>query len=114
MPQQTFIKTNEQPWIDFTQFPGTQILPLAEPVPHGSLHRLKLKAGTTIGLHTHPCDEYVYVFSGTIKTGETECEAGTFWFTPAHTRQGSHYAVTDVELLTLRLGAMGTFEVEAR
>jgi quercetin dioxygenase-like cupin family protein len=113
MPQQTFIKTNEQSWIDFTQCPGTQILPLAEPVPHGSLHRLKLKAGTTIPIHTHPCDEYVYVFSGTIKTGETECEAGTFWFTPAHTRQGPHHAVTDVELFTLRLGAMGTFEVEA-
>lgn len=113
MPQQTFIKTNEQPWIDFTQFPGTQILPLAEPVPQGSLHRLKLKAETTIPIHTHPCDEYVYVIRGIVKTGETECEAGTFWFTPAHTPQGPHHALTDVELLTLRLGAMGTFEVKA-
>jgi quercetin dioxygenase-like cupin family protein len=113
MPQQTFTKTNEQSWIDFTQFPGTQILPLAEPVPQGSLHRLKLKAGTTIPIHTHPCDEYVYVFSGIVRTGETECGAGTLWFTPAHTRQGPHYAVTDVELFTLRLGEIGTFEIEA-
>jgi hypothetical protein len=114
MPQQTFIQTHEQSWIDFTQFPGTQILPWAEPVPQGSLHRLKLKAGTTIGIHTHACDEYVVVLSGRIKTGDTECEAETVWFTPAHTRQGPHYAVTDVELLTLRLGAMGSFEVEAQ
>ncbi len=113
MPQQTFIQTHEQSWINFTQFPGTQILPLAEPVPQGSLHRLKLKSGTTIPMHIHPCDEYVVVCSGIVKTGETECEVGTVWFTPAHTRQGPHYAVTDVELLTLRLGAMGTFEVEA-
>jgi anti-sigma factor ChrR (cupin superfamily) len=84
-------------------------LPLAEPVPQGSLHRLMLKAGTRIPIHTHPCDEYVVVCSGTIQTGETECEAGTVWITPAHTQQGPHYAVTDVELLTLRLGAMGTF-----
>jgi anti-sigma factor ChrR (cupin superfamily) len=113
MPQQTFIKPYEQSWIDFTQFPGTQILPLAEPVPQGSLHRLKLKAGTMIPPHTHPCDEYVVVCNGVVKTGDTECEAGTVWFTPAHTRQGPHYAVTDAELLTLRLGAIGTFEVEA-
>lgn len=113
MPQQTFIKTNEQPWIDFTQFPGTQILPLAKPVPQGSLHQLKLKARTTIPVHAHPCDEYVYVLKGIVDTGGTQCSAGTFWFTPAHTRQGPHHAVTDVELLTVRLGAMGTFEVEA-
>jgi quercetin dioxygenase-like cupin family protein len=113
MRQQTFIQPREQSWIDFTQFPGTQILPLAEPVPQGSLHRLKLKAGTTIPIHTHPCDEYVVVCSGTIRTGATTCETGTVWMTPAHTRQGPHVAVTDVELITLRLGAMGDFEVDA-
>ena len=111
MSQQTFIDTCEQPWIDFTQFPGTQILPLAEPVVQGSIHRLKLKAGTTIPIHTHPCDEYVYVLSGQVQTGKTQCGAGTFWFTPANTRQKPHHALTEVELLTIRLGAMGAFEV---
>lgn len=110
MPQQTFINTHEQSWIDFPQFPGMQILPLAEPVPQGSIHRLHLKAGTTVPIHTHPCDEYVYVMAGVVETGGTVCHAGTFWFTPANTRQGSHKAVTDVEILTIRLGAMGTFE----
>lgn len=37
------------------------------------------------------------------------CDAGTFWITPAGTRQGPHVATTDVELLTVRLGAMGPF-----
>lgn len=110
MLHQRFINTHEQSWIDFTQFPGTQILPLAEPVSQGSLHRLNLKAGTIIPIHTHPSDEYVYVLTGIVDTGGTRCEAGMFWFTPANTRQGPHQAVTDVEILTLRLGAMGTFE----
>lgn len=110
MLHQTFSNTHEQSWIDFTQFPGTQILPLAEPVPQGSLHRLNLKAGTIIPIHTHPSDEYVYVLTGIVDTGGTRCKAGMFWFTPANTRQGPHQAVTDVEILTLRLGAMGTFE----
>jgi hypothetical protein len=47
--------------------------------------------------------------TGTIETGGRRCEAGTFWETPAGTRQGPHVAVTDVELLTVRLGAMGLF-----
>lgn len=110
MPQQKFINTQHQDWIDFTRFPGTQILPLTEPVPQGSIHRLRLKAGTQIPNHTHPCDEYVYVLGGIVETGGVRCEAGTFWLTPANTQQGPHQAVTDVEILTIRLGPMGRFE----
>lgn len=113
MPQQTFIHTIDQPWIDFTQFPGTQLLPLVEPVPQGSIHRLNMKAGTTIAIHTHPCDEYVYVLAGVVETRGTTCCAGTFWFTPANTRQGPHKAMTDVELNTIRMGAMGVFESDS-
>jgi len=47
--------------------------------------------------------------TGAIETGGTRCEAGTFWTTPAGVRQGPHVALTDVELLTIRLGAMGPF-----
>ena len=67
------------------------------------------QAGTTIPVHTHPVDEFVFLLSGTIETGGRRCEAGTFWTTPAGTRQGPHVAVTEVELLTVRLGAMGAF-----
>ena len=91
------------------QFPGTQLLPLAEPVCEGSIHLLRMKAGTTIPIHTHPCDEYVYVLSGTIETGGKTCSQGTFWITPAFTRQGFHQAITDVEIMTVRLGKMGVF-----
>lgn len=110
MSEPKFIDTNIQSWNSLKQFPVTQILPLAEPVPQGSIHRLRMKQGTVIPVHYHPCDEYVYVLEGTIETGGKECHAGTFWFTPANTKNGSHKAITDVELLTIRLGAIGVFE----
>lgn len=110
MPEQNFIQTDSSQWLNIDRFPGTQLLPLAEPVPKGSIHLLKIRAGTTIPIHTHPCDEYVYVLSGVVKTGGVSCSQGTFWFTPAHTRQGTHQAVTDVEIITIRLGEMGAFE----
>jgi quercetin dioxygenase-like cupin family protein len=68
-----------------------------------------MAAGTIIPIHYHPCDEYVYVLNGTIKTGERQCATGTFWFTPANAKNGPHEAITDVEILTVRLGAMGAF-----
>lgn len=110
MLQQMFIETIAQPWQSFDLVPGTFVLPLAEPVPQGSIHKLRLLAGTVIPVHEHPADEYVYVLSGTIQTGERICEAGTFWFTPAHAKNGPHTAMTDVEIITIRLGAMGVFE----
>ncbi len=110
MSAQKFLQTGSESWLNLPQFPGTQLLPLAEPVAEGSIHLLKLQAGTMIPLHTHPCDEYVYVLSGTVETGGVICPQGTFWMTPAHTQQGEHKAVTDVEIITIRLGRMGVFE----
>lgn len=96
--------------IDF--LPGVELFPFAEPVPQGSIHRARLKRGTTIPVHTHPADEYVLVLSGTVETGGRRCGPGTFWTTPAGTPQGPHVAITDVELLTVRLGPMGEFAKE--
>ncbi|MGD2184060.1 cupin domain-containing protein [Lusitaniella coriacea] len=110
MLKQIFINTNTKQWLNLEQFPGTKIMPLAKPVSQGSIHRLQMAAGTVIPIHSHPCDEYVYVLKGTIETGGRQCEQGSFWFTPANTQNGLHKAITDVELLTLRLGAMGVFE----
>ena len=110
MSKQTFIDTDAQSWNELEQFSGTRILPLAEPVPDGSIHRLRMNQGTVIPVHYHPCDEYVYVLEGIIETDGRECQAGTFWFTPANTKNGSHKAITNVELLTIRLGAIGVFE----
>jgi quercetin dioxygenase-like cupin family protein len=108
MPEQTFIQTDTEEWLPL-QFPGTQFLPLAEPVSQGSVHLLKMNAGSTIPIHTHPSDEYVYVINGVVETSGRSCSAGTFWFAPANTQQGPHLAVTDVEIITIRLGAMGIF-----
>ncbi|MGB3650497.1 MAG: cupin domain-containing protein [Rivularia sp. (in: cyanobacteria)] len=102
MSQQNFIDTNSQQWEKLQEFPGTEILSLAQPVPQGSIHKLRILAGTVIPVHYHPCDEYVYVLQGTIETGGKECQAGTFWFTPANTKNGFHKAITDVEILTIR------------
>ena len=110
MVAQSFIQTQNRLWQDIEQFPGAKIMPLAELLTDGSIHRLSMKAGTTIPFHTHPCDEYVYILAGEIETRGKNCKAGTFWFTPAYTRQGEHKAITDVELLTIRLGEMGKFE----
>ncbi len=105
-----FIDNESQTFSDLDVFPGASWAVLAEPVPGGSLHRLKMTEGTVIPSHTHPADEYVYILKGALETGGRSCAAGCFWKTPAGTRQGPHIAITDVELLTIRLGPMGEFE----
>jgi anti-sigma factor ChrR (cupin superfamily) len=107
---QSFIDHDVNGWITIDFLPGVTLLPLAQPVKDGSIHRARLEKGTVIPVHTHPADEYVMVLSGTVETGGRRCEVGTFWITPAGTRQGPHVAMTDVELLTVRLGAMGPFD----
>jgi anti-sigma factor ChrR (cupin superfamily) len=106
---QTFTDDDVGGWIAIDFLPGVTLLPLAQPVKDGSIHRARLSRGTLIPVHTHPADEYVMVLRGTVETAGRRCEVGTFWITPAGTRQGPHVAVTDVELLTVRLGAMGSF-----
>jgi anti-sigma factor ChrR (cupin superfamily) len=107
---QTFIDSGGARWSKIDFLPGVELLPLAQPVPDGSVHLARLVSGTVIPPHTHPADEFVYVLSGTIDTGSKRCSAGTFWRTPAGTRQGPHRAVSDAMILTIRLGAMGPFD----
>lgn len=107
---QTFQNASEQVFEELSVFPGSSWTVLAQPVPEGSIHRLKMKQGTRIPAHTHPADEYVYVLSGKVVTGGRPCDEGCFWFTPAGTRQGPHFAETDVEIITVRLGPMGEFD----
>jgi anti-sigma factor ChrR (cupin superfamily) len=109
-PKQAFHFPQQDVWQGLDGLPGVELLPLAQPVIDGSIHRARLSAGTTIPVHTHPADEYVLVLKGTLETGGQRCEQGTFWVVPAGTRQGPHVALTDAELLTVRLGAMGAFE----
>jgi len=106
-----FKDKQSQKFEDIDFLPGSSWSVLAEPVPEGSIHRLKMKAGSSIPVHIHPSDEYVLVLSGTWKTGARVCKAGTFLKTPSRTKQGPHEALTDVELLTIRLGPMGEFNL---
>jgi len=107
---QIFQDGSAQQFANLPAFAGISWVVLAEPVPQGSIHRLKMKQGAVIPAHTHPADEYVFVVSGRLKTGERICETGCFWSTSKGTAQGPHEALTDVELITIRLGAMGEFE----
>jgi anti-sigma factor ChrR (cupin superfamily) len=107
---QVFKDSNEQHFSDLEAFPGASWLRFAEPVPNGSIHRLRMIQGAVIPTHAHPSDEYVFVISGRIETGGRICETGCFWITPKGVQQGPHKAVTDVQLLTVRLGRMGTFD----
>jgi anti-sigma factor ChrR (cupin superfamily) len=91
---QTFIDSNANGWTAIDFLPGVTLLPLAQPVKDGSIHRVRLSKGTVIPVHTHPADEYVMVLSGTVQTDGRRCEEGTFWITPAGTRQGPHIAIT--------------------
>jgi quercetin dioxygenase-like cupin family protein len=109
---QVFKDVSDQNFEELSLFPGSSLSVLAEPVPDGSIHRLKMKKGTHIPAHIHPSDEYVYVLSGRLITGERECQAGCFWYTPANTRQGPHVADSDVEIITIRLGSMGVFDAQ--
>jgi quercetin dioxygenase-like cupin family protein len=109
MAEQIFVDRTDGQWQTLDWLSGAELLALAEPVPGGSIHRLKMVAGSEIPAHTHPSDEYIYVIDGEIQTGERLCRAGTFWCTPAWVRQGPHRAITDVEILTIRLGSMGSF-----
>ena len=108
--KQSFLNRDKQEFSNLDIFPGASWAVLSEPVPEGSIHRLRMDKGTVIPPHVHPADEFVYVMSGTVKTGNRLCEKGTFWKTPAGVKQGPHKAVTDVELMTIRLGAMGDFD----
>ncbi|ADM09297.1 hypothetical protein PB2503_06157 [Parvularcula bermudensis HTCC2503] len=110
MSEQSFIDPGTVDWAVLDALPGVSLLPLAEPVGGGSIHRARLAAGTTIPAHTHPADEFVLVLSGKLETGGRPCQAGTFWRVPAGVRQGPHVALDAVELLTVRLGPMGEFE----
>jgi anti-sigma factor ChrR (cupin superfamily) len=109
MTDQTFTSPQDGSWLKIDFLPGVELLPLAQPVPDGSIHKARLAKGTIIPVHTHPADEFVLVLSGIVETGGHRCEAGAFWSTPAGARQGPHVALTSAELLTVRLGAMGSF-----
>jgi quercetin dioxygenase-like cupin family protein len=107
--KQTFTTPDDAAWMRIDFLPGVELLSLAQPVPEGSIHRARLAEGTVIPVHTHPADEFVFVLSGIVETGGRRCATGTFWMTPAGTRQGPHVAITAAELLTVRLGPMGPF-----
>ena len=74
---QTFIGPNADGWITLDFLPGVMLLPLAQPVKEGSIHRARLAKGTVIPVHTHPADEYVMVLSGTVDTGGRRAPSGS-------------------------------------
>ena len=66
---QTFIDRDANGWTMIDFLPGVTLLPLAEPVREGSIHRARLSRGAVIPVHTHPADEYVMVLNGALRSG---------------------------------------------
>ena len=62
--KQTFIAPGDREWVQITSLPGVELLPLAQPVSDGSIHRARLARGAEIPVHTHPSDEFVLVLAG--------------------------------------------------
>ena len=76
--QQTFKSPEDATWVTVDFLSGVELLPLAQPVSHGSIHRARLAKGAVIPVHTYPPDDFVLVLSGVIETGGRPCEPGTF------------------------------------
>jgi hypothetical protein len=56
MTDQTFTSPQDGSWLKIDFLPGVELLPLAQPVPDGSIHKARLAKGTIIPVHTHPAD----------------------------------------------------------
>jgi hypothetical protein len=53
------------------------------------------------------------VLEGVVETtGGRRCERGDFWTTSPGVEHGPHLAVTDVEFITISIGAEGTVIVD--
>jgi hypothetical protein len=106
---QTFIDRDANGWTMIDFLPGVTLLPLAEPVREGSIHRARLSRGAVIPVHTHPADEYVMVLNGAVETGGRRCETGTFRITTCRYSARSAYRGHRRRTSDRRLGPMGSF-----
>jgi hypothetical protein len=52
-------------------------------------------------------DEYLIVHNGELKSGDDTLERGSVLHCPGGVRQGPHIALTDAEVLVIRLGPPG-------
>lgn len=65
-------------WRAFDGLAGVSFVPLAEPVPDGSIHRARLSRGTVIPPHSHPADEYVLWYQACSKPVVDAASLGPF------------------------------------
>ena len=59
MPAQTFIQTSSEQWLNMDRFPGTQFLPLAEPVAEGSIQAKNAQRAKFVHLASRSLNDYV-------------------------------------------------------
>jgi hypothetical protein len=74
----------------------------------GHIHRSRLERGMRFPAHLQPgAVEHMLVLEGVVETtAGRRCERGDFWTTPG-VEHGPHLAVTDVEFITISIGAEG-------
>jgi quercetin dioxygenase-like cupin family protein len=78
------------------------------------IYRSRLKRGTRIPAHLHPgAVEHMLAVEGVVETTGGRCKGGESWTSPPGVEHGRHLAVTDVEFITISIGAEGTLIVES-
>ena len=111
--RQTFRLADEARWEPVGVGPGRKCFRSPTLRPRRTLTGL-VKRGTRIPAHLHPgAVEHMLVLEGVVETTAGRgCERGGFWTSPPGVEHGPRLAVSDVEFITIGIGAEGTVIVE--
>jgi RimJ/RimL family protein N-acetyltransferase len=93
--------------VPLRDFPRVSLAPLTPAFAGGSVHNLFMREGAQLGPLTNVLDEYLIVHNGELKSGDDTLERGSVLHCPGGVRQGPHIALTDAEVLVIRLGPPG-------
>jgi hypothetical protein len=93
--------------VPLTDYPRVSMAPLTPAFGGGSMHHLFMRTGAVIGPLTNVMDEYLIVLNGKVKSGDKTLQKGAILHCPGAVRQGPHEALTDAEVLAIRLGPPG-------
>jgi RimJ/RimL family protein N-acetyltransferase len=93
--------------VPLSEYPRVSMAPLTPAFAGGSVQHFFMRSGAKIGPLTNVLDEYLIVLQGSLKSGDKTLEKGAVLHCPGAVRQGPHEALTEVDLLSIRLGPPG-------
>jgi len=86
------------------KFRGVSSAGLATAFGGGAVQHFFMRSGSKLGPLTNVLDEYLVVLNGTLKSDNAVLDRGAVLHCPGAVPQGPFEAVTDVDLLSVRLG----------